>query len=161
MTKQGLLLPELPFRPFLRLWLWSLVGPERPPTARPRTATTLPNQPNVPPIFPGINPCGDYVIYIQATIDQGTFIYIVLLAKMFPFEILDKNVPDVAELIFQHMDVDALVRLRSVSKQWKKTIDKILFGEKMPVARYLQAASEGQQDICRCGQSHVMYVHTY
>ena len=57
------------------------------------------------------------------TIFQG----IVLLAKMFPFEILDKNVTDVAELIFQHMDVDALVRLRSVSKQWKKTLDKILF----------------------------------
>ena len=92
------------------------------------------------PIFPGI-------------------IYIVLLAKMFPFEILDKNVPDVAELIFQHMDVDALVKLRLVNKQWKKTIDKILFGEKMAVARYLQAASEGQQqDICRCGHTHVMNI---
>ena len=78
---------------------------------------------------------------------------------MFPFEILDENVPDVAELIFQHMDVDALVRLRSVSKQWKK-IDKILFGFwKMAVARYLKAASEGQQqDICRCGHTHVMNI---
>ena len=91
------------------------------------------------PIFPGI-------------------VYIVLLAKMFPFEILDRYVPHVAELIFQHMDIDALVRLRFVNKQWKKTIDKILFGEKMAVARYLQAASDGQQDICRCGHTHVMYI---
>ena len=87
------------------------------------------------PIFPGI-------------------VYIVLLAKMFPFEILDRYVPHVAELIFQHMDIDALVRLRFVNKQWKKTIDKILFGEKMAVARYLQAASEGQQDICRLFLKH-------
>ena len=78
---------------------------------------------------------------------------------MFPFEILDRYVPHVAALIFQHMDVEGLIRLRLVNKQWKKTIDKILFGEKMAVARYLQAASEGQQqDICRCGHTHVMNI---
>ena len=43
-------------------------------------------------------------------------------STMFPFEIEGRDVPDVAEEIFSHLDDKTLFKFRVVSKRWKEAI---------------------------------------
>ena len=73
-------------------------------------------------------------------------------STMFPFEIEGRDVPDVAEEIFSHLDDKTLFKFRVVSKRWKEVIDKILFRQtniEYGNVAYWDAAQEGRVDICK------------
>ena len=70
--------------------------------------------------------------------------------QVFPLVINGEFTPHIANLIFQFLDLNTLIKSRLVSNDWKDFVNyRTSLWSNISAEKYIKAAGEGRIDICR------------